>query len=124
MKYILSFILVFLLSLPNCGVVFAGTMNKSMDHSMGSHMSMWESDNNGDIQETRYNCCPNSNGESIRNIVTASSEVKTISSIPHISPSPLPLEDLLQPSFVNYRPNAPPDPWEYCSLVGSVKRLD
>lgn len=49
MRYILSFILVFLLNLPNCGMVFAGMMNEGMGHSTSNDISMAASHENGDI---------------------------------------------------------------------------
>jgi hypothetical protein len=65
MKFFFSFILAFLITLPNCGMVFAEYMNIPMSHSsegmMISHMS--ESDHisreENNNQSSGLNCCLN-----------------------------------------------------------------
>lgn len=126
MKHILSFILVFLLNLPNCGMVFAGDMDTSMNSS-GQHIVMIGTKNQKNFEVGAYSCCPHSaTPASQRNTppMVSQDDFRTTSITPHYFLISLTVEDLLQHSYRNNRPTAPPDPSEYCSLVGSVKLLD
>ena len=105
-------------------MVFAGMMNEDGHHSIERNTSI-EGSNDHDHMKSEYHCCENSDSSiAMRNLVSPSNEVPVTSHTSHVFLSPLSVEDLPQPSFLNYRPNAPPDPWAYSSLVGSIKRLD
>lgn len=134
MRYLLSFILTFLITLPNCGMVFSGTMNKmlplinkEMPFVMMSNDGTLSS-GSGSIESELYNCCPNAYNNILERDIAPLQTVEDVSTFTHIGNSPLEnylIADIEDSPCSLYRPDSPPDPSEYCSLIGhSVKHLD
>lgn len=134
MKSILSLILSLLLILPNCGTVFAGNMDQMIKGEVSIEMSeMMNTDmivsQDESIQNPYYNCCSNAahNGTLARD-TSVTSATKDVVSIAHVATLAF-REDFIpernKSVSIPYRQNAPPDPSEYCSLIGSsVKNLN
>lgn len=134
MKILLSLILSLLMTLPNCGMVFAGSMDQMMNGGEFMEMSEMMGENMFHPQEESinnliYNCCSDSahNSTFARDTSPTHSSKDVIfvtrirsffieeASVPHAS----------ERSDILYRPHAPPDPSGYSSLIGSsIKNLD
>lgn len=134
MKYILPIILTFLINLPTCGMVFAGWVDESMYHpsSEMASMNMREVDH-GMIEEKNtqfwiFNCCPNASKSSMERDTNTYLSFKDTLITSHLEKYPLrnlPKKNNKITANSPYRSNAPPDPGEYISLIGSsVKKLN
>ena len=132
MKSIFSTILIFLISLPTCGMVFSGELNTMGHHS---HEEIWSVDmdhmdgvHHQAIQSWIYECCPNaSKGILERNIIAPFSleNISTNISYACIFSHIESVVSIWEYPIWIYRPDSPPDPSEYISLVwSSVKNLN
>lgn len=134
MKYFLTIILTLLINLPNCGMLFAGTMNM-VDHHIHIEIQSMDMDGNNmnestisHIENSWYDCCSNTSKGILEKNTTQSVSIKYISTVTRISS--INFHDFLEKysqKYTNpiYRPDSPPDPSEYISLVwSSVKNLN
>ncbi len=134
MKYILPIILTFLINFPNCGMVFSSEMSMMDHHIDGEMVSMNMDEVHGDvshhpnIQSWMYDCCPNaSRGILERNTVPSFSleNISTDISYVYVFSYVEPTANTRKYPTQIYRPDSPPDPSEYISLIGnSVKTLN
>ncbi len=134
MKSLFSLILAFLMTLPNCGMVFAGNMNEMM--SGGETMEISEmmsgdtvNSQSESLQNPYYNCCSDAaHNSTLTRDTSVTNANKDVISVACIA-TPIFREDFIPERKKNvsilYRPHAPPDPSEYISLIGSsVKNLN
>lgn len=129
MKSLFALILVFFTTLPNCGMVFAGNMKEMMPS--GDDMEMWEMVSISPIdhpdetlQNPLYNCCSDTTHSLTRN-TNLTNPHKNIVCVTRMKIIEYSEAFIPRSSFsILYRQNAPPDPHEYISLIGSsVKNL-
>ncbi len=130
MKTFISLILALLLLLPNCGMVFAGSM-EDMPHDtyvgMTDTMMTTESEI---IESPLYDCCSDESHENaIVRDVRFTSTVHEILSTPQMLEIPrISLTESHEEKNIPcilYREGAPPDRDEYTALIGnSVKNLN
>jgi hypothetical protein len=134
MKSLFTLILAFLMTLPNCGMVFAGNMSEMM--KSGEVMEMPErmstdmlASQDASLQNPYYNCCSDAAHQStLARDISVTNATKDVVSVARIA-TPVFREDFVpkKKESINilYRQNAPPDPSEYISLIGSsVKNLN
>ncbi len=121
--------------LPNCGMVFSGNMAEMMKGRETMEVSEMVSANMTtlyyeSLQNRYHNCCSdathNSNLARDTSLTNATKDVA--SGAAHIATTVL-REEFISKGKKNvsiiYRQNAPPDPSEYCSLIGyCLKKLN
>ena len=136
MKSLFSLILAFLMTLPNCGMVFAGNMDqmKQSESTMVMEVSeMMSADmlvsQDVSLQNPYYNCCSDTAHQStLARDTSVTNSTKDFVSVTRIATLTF-REDFIPEKkdsiSILYRQNAPPDPSEYISLIGSsVKNLN
>lgn len=135
MKFLFSLILALLITLPNCGVVFAGGLDTMIEHTSDMEDSMlMHSDitqislESNSISFPDYNCCPNAHKNALEKDVISTYSIKVTPKVIYVSSFSIQnvfRENIHDTVTIPYRPHAPPDPSQYCSLIGSsVKNLE